>query len=579
MHVAPLKRATVGHAGHDPQTSNGGQVQLQQQQLQSGGWLGGGAGDTVGGLVCRSGKSVNGNSNGKPSLHHPQQQRRQQQQQQQQQGQSGGVGDDEDGGGGSGGLEGTDAEANDPVHLKRRVGLVSGVALIVGTMIGSGIFVSPSGLLLRTGSVGLSFLVWTSCGLLSLCGALAYAELGTMNTSSGAEYAYFMDAFGAPPAFLFSWVSTLVLKPSQMAIICLSFAQYTVEAFTVDCEPPDQVVKIVALLAIVLILLINCYSVNLATGVQNAFTAAKLMAILVVIAGGSYKLIQGNTQHLQTAFDTIDGSTINIGRLATAFYTGLWAYDGWNNLNYVTEEIKNPSKNLPRSIMIGIPLVTLCYALINVSYLAVMSPSEMIESEAVAVTFGNRILGVMAWLMPLSVAISTFGSANGTLFAAGRLCFAASRQGHLLDCLSYVHVRRFTPAPGLIFHSLVAGAMVLSGNIDSLIDFFSFTAWIFYGGAMLALLVMRRTRPNHPRPYKCPLVIPVLVLVISAYLIVAPIIDKPQIEYLYAAGFIGAGMLVYLPFVKFGYVPKFMEGVNAFLQMLLEVAPTAAAFD
>lgn len=105
-----------------------------------------------------------------------------------------------------------------------------------------------------------------------------------------------------------------------------------------------------------------------------------------------------------------------------------------------------------------------------------------------------------------------------------------------------------------------AGAMVLSGNIESLIDFFSFTAWIFYGGAMVALLVMRRTRPNHPRPYKCPLVIPVLVLVISAYLIVAPIIDKPQIEYLYAAGFICAGMLVYLPFVKFGYVPKFMGG-------------------
>lgn len=150
--------------------------------------------------------------------------------------------------------------------------------------------------------------------------------------------------------------------------------------------------------------------------------------------------------------------------------------------------------------------------------------------------------------------------------------------------------------------------MVVSGNIDSLIDFFSFTAWIFYGGAMLALLVMRRTRPNHPRPYKCPLVIPVLVLGISAYLIVAPIIDKPQIEYLYAAGFIAAGMFFYLPFVKYGYVPKFMgkklpyyfkkkkkcfsskpngiriiryfaEAVNVFLQMLLEVAPTAAAYD
>lgn len=238
----------------------------------------------------------------------------------------------------------------------------------------------------------MSFIVWTGCGLLSLCGALAYAELGTMNTSSGAEYAYFMDAFGAPPAFLFSWVSTLVLKPSQMAIICLSFAQYAVEAFAAECDPPQEVVKLVAILAIVLILLINCYSVNLATGVQNAFTAGKLIAILVIVAGGSYKLIQGNTQHLQKPFDSIEESqddavktVFNIGKLATAFYTGLWAYDGWNNLNYVTEEIKDPSKNLPRSIMIGIPLVTLCYALINLSYLAVMSAHEMIDSEAVAV--------------------------------------------------------------------------------------------------------------------------------------------------------------------------------------------------
>lgn len=159
--------------------------------------------------------------------------------------------------------------------------------------------------------------------------------------------------------------------------------------------------------------------------VQNIFTAAKLVAVLIVISGGAWKLLQGNTQHLANAFS---GPSPGFGAIATAFYTGLWAYDGWNNLNYVTEEIKNPSKNLPRSIVIGIPLVTLCYALINISYLAAMSPTEMIESEAVAVTFGNRILGVMAWLMPLSVTISTFGSANGTLFAAGRYLFQSYRQ-------------------------------------------------------------------------------------------------------------------------------------------------------
>ncbi|KDR13693.1 b(0,+)-type amino acid transporter 1 isoform X2 [Zootermopsis nevadensis] len=473
-------------------------------------------------------------------------------------------------------LEGADAIEDDAIHLKRRVGLFSGVALIVGTMIGSGIFVSPSGLLIRTGSIGLSFIIWVACGVLSLLGALAYAELGTMNTSSGAEYAYFMDAFGPMPAYLFSWVSTLVLKPSQLAIICLSFSKYAVEAFVSECEPPNSVVKMVAVLAIAVILYINCYSVNLATGVQNVFTAAKLVAILIIICGGAYKLAEGNTQHLENVFK---GTTYSLGNIATAFYTGLWAYDGWNNLNYVTEEIKNPSVNLPRSIIIGIPLVTMCYALINISYLTVMSGIELIESEAVAVTFGKRILGVMAWLMPLSVTVSTFGSANGTLFAAGRLCFAASREGHLLDILSYVHVRRFTPAPGLIFHSLIAVAMVMSGTIDSLIDFFSFTAWIFYGGSMLALIVMRRTKPNAPRPYKVPLIIPVVVLVISIYLIAAPIIENPQIEYLYAALFIVAGLIFYVPFVHYAIAPSFMDSVTVFLQLLLEVAPTQSMFD
>ncbi|XP_023245413.1 b(0,+)-type amino acid transporter 1-like [Copidosoma floridanum] len=394
MHVAPLKRGSGSPCD---------QQQQQQQQRGNQHPIGNGEQTPAANLRMRNNcwsKAELAEEGRLPaqiqqSPPPPQQQQLQQTQQQEQQPTGGpGLGNDQDGGGGCRGLAGQDPEKDDPVHLKRRVGLVSGVALIVGTMIGSGIFVSPTGLLTRTGSVGMSFVVWTGCGLLSLCGALAYAELGTMNTSSGAEYAYFMDAFGAPPAFLFSWVSTLVLKPSQMAIICLSFAQYAVEAFAAECDPPTELVKLVALLAIVLILLVNCYSVNLATGVQNAFTAGKLIAILVIVAGGSWKLLQGNTQHLRRPFDLIEElagdddpakSVFNLGRLATAFYTGLWAYDGWNNLNYVTEEIKDPSKNLPRSIMIGIPLVTLCYALINVSYLAVMSPLEMIGSEAVAV--------------------------------------------------------------------------------------------------------------------------------------------------------------------------------------------------
>ncbi|ODM90871.1 b(0,+)-type amino acid transporter 1 [Orchesella cincta] len=449
----------------------------------------------------------------------------------------------------------------DTVNLKRRVGLFSGVALIIGTQIGSGIFVSPREVLMRTGSVGMFLVVWLVCGLMSLLGALAYAELGTMNPSSGAEYAYFLDAFGPVPAFLFSWVSTLVLKPSQLAIICLTFAQYSVEAF-LSFPAPEAAVKLVCLATIALILFINCYSVDLATGVQNMFCSAKLIAIGIVCLGGLYKFASG---HSATPDFGFTGTETSLGVLALSFYSGLWAYDGWN---------------LPRSIILGIPLVTACYLFINVAYLFVMTPEQVIESEAVAVTFADIIMGnwsgapYMRFIIPLCVAISTFGAANGTLFVAGRLCFATSREGQFSDILSYITVGRYTPIPALIFHAVIAGCMVVAGNIGSLIDFFSFSAWIFYGGAMLAVIVQRFTRPDADRPYKVPIIIPWVMLIASTYLVVAPIIDKPQWEYLYATMFIVAGLIFYIPFVHYKLTIKFMVPVTIFLQKLFMVAPT-----
>nr|XP_045621968.1 b(0,+)-type amino acid transporter 1-like isoform X10 [Procambarus clarkii] len=474
-------------------------------------------------------------------------------------------------GGKCAGVEGGRPAPNDAVNLERRVGLLSGVALIVGTMIGSGIFVSPKGLLERTGSVGLSLVVWAACGGLSLLGALCYVELGCMIPSSGAEHTYFLTAFGHLPAFLFAWVSIILLKPAMLAIICLSFSKYLVEAFASDCEPPLMAIQLLGALTIVLITFINSYSVNLATRVQNVFTAAKLVAILIIVVGGMVKLGQGNTQYLATGFH---GSTKSFGDIATAFYSGLWAYDGWNNLNYVTEELKKPYTNLPRAIIIGLPLVTICYLLVNISYLAVMSQDELLASETVAVTFGNRVLGWAAFLMPLAVTLSTFGAANGTAFTSGRLCFVAAREGHMVDVLSYVHARKLTPSPALLFNASIALIMVIPSDIGSLIDFFSFTAWIFYGGAMAALIIMRYTMKDAPRPYKVPIVIPILVLIISVYLVVGPIIDSPQIEYLYASLFIVAGLIFYFPFV---YMKKSVPGMGhltTILQLILQVVPT-----
>ncbi|KAG8176832.1 hypothetical protein JTE90_001972, partial [Oedothorax gibbosus] len=274
------------------------------------------------------------------------------------------------------------------VQLKRQVGLFSAVFLIVGCMIGSGIFISPKGVLQRSGSVGASLLVWTGCGAVSLMGALCYAELGTAIPVSGAEYSYYLRVygkqgrFGPIPAFLYLWMCSLIIKPAAISIMLLTFAEYIVEPLFPSCGAPAMAKKLVALVGICFITFINSYSVKVATMMNNFFTVAKLLAITIVVLVGVYRFSLGHYEHITSGFE---GTTTSFSDLATAFYFGLWAYDGWNNLNFVTEELIKPHVNLPRAIMIGIPLVTLCYVLTNIAYLTVLSPSELLAADAVAV--------------------------------------------------------------------------------------------------------------------------------------------------------------------------------------------------
>uniref|UniRef100_A0A1W7RB56 b(0,+)-type amino acid transporter 1 n=1 Tax=Hadrurus spadix TaxID=141984 RepID=A0A1W7RB56_9SCOR len=463
------------------------------------------------------------------------------------------------------------------VEMKRQMGLVSAVALIVGGMIGSGIFISPKGVLERSGSVSVCLLVWTGCGILSLLGALCYAELGTIIPMSGGEYAYLLKTFsgmgtvGPIPAFLYIWTCVFLLKPAALAIMCLTFAEYVVEPLYPNCDPPIVVKKIISCLAIALIVFVNCYSVKLATRIQNIFTAAKLLAVTIVVIAGAVSLAQGNNEHLIPDFEH---STRSFSNIATAFYFGLWAYEGWNYINYVTEELVNPYVNLPRAIIIAIPLVTLCYALTNIAYLSVMSPAELLASEVVAVKFANRMLGPAAVIIPIFVASSAFGAGNAGCFTTGRLSFVAAREGHLVDVLSYIHVKRLTPLPALMFNGFITICMIAAGNIASLIDFFSFAAWFFYGTAVSTVIVLRWTKKDVPRPYKVPLIIPIIVVIICIYLVMAPILQNPTIEYLYASLFIFSGLIVYIPFVHFKIQLRIMKKITETLQLVLTVAPT-----
>lgn len=444
------------------------------------------------------------------------------------------------------------------IELKRELGLFSAVSIIMAVMIGSGIFVSPTTALEETGSIGCCLIVWASCGFLSLLGALAYAELSTVVPRSGAEYAYFIEAFGPLhkytgrlPAFICSWICVFLLRPAEVSIIILTFAKYSIQPFseliTGLCPDTKLLEKIVALLAICLITFINLTSVKLFVKLQNIFLFCKVGACLLVIGGGISWLMSGKTELL---VDPFKGTSTSPGNIALAFYSGLWAYDGWTSATIVTEEVKKPEVNILRSILIAVPIITVLYVSMNFAYMSVLTREEMINSDAVAIDWAKKVLPPwIAILIPIGVAISTFGCALSVQFGIARLCHVAGQEGHVPMVFSFVHVTRMTPAASVILQGLISFICILVGNIHALIDFASFLTWVFYGLAMVALLIMRKTKPDAPRPYKVPIFIPWLVLFIAIFLAVTPIVHEPSLKYFFALIFIFIGVGVYHLFV------------------------------
>uniref|UniRef100_A0A8D0D0S0 Zmp:0000001267 n=1 Tax=Sander lucioperca TaxID=283035 RepID=A0A8D0D0S0_SANLU len=224
-------------------------------------------------------------------------------------------------------------------NLKREVGIIGAVSFIAGTMIGSGIFISPQYVLSAIGSPGASFVIWTCCGILSMLGGLCYAELGTVIPESGAEYIYMLRTAGKVVAFMFVFSFIIVMRPASATGIALSIAEYVVAPFYNGCTPPQLVVKLVAAGAIIVLAIVNCLSVRLATAIQVVSMAIKLLALTVIILGGVVMLFKGHTENFENSFEE---TNVNVSSIGIAFYQCLWSYDGWNTLNCLTEELKHP---------------------------------------------------------------------------------------------------------------------------------------------------------------------------------------------------------------------------------------------
>uniref|UniRef100_A0A8C3UCK1 Solute carrier family 7 member 10 n=1 Tax=Catharus ustulatus TaxID=91951 RepID=A0A8C3UCK1_CATUS len=271
------------------------------------------------------------------------------------------------------------------VALKKEIGLVSACAIIIGNIIGSGIFISPKGVLEHAGSVGLALIVWVLGGGVAALGSLCYAELGVTIPRSGGDYSYVTEIFGGLAGFLLLWSAVLIMYPTSLAVIALTFSNYVLQPVFPNCIPPYNASRILSMLCLLLLTWVNSSSVRWATRIQDIFTAGKLLALTLIIIVGFMQIFKGNYKELTPSNAFRFWMTPSVGHLALAFLQGSFAFSGWNFLNYVTEELVDPRRNLPRAIFISIPLVTFVYTFTNIAYFTAMSPQELLSSNAVAV--------------------------------------------------------------------------------------------------------------------------------------------------------------------------------------------------
>ncbi|XP_022104479.1 b(0,+)-type amino acid transporter 1-like [Acanthaster planci] len=465
-----------------------------------------------------------------------------------------------------------DTETAGTVKLKREVGLVRGVAIIMCGMIGSGIFISPKGILQKANSVGMSIIIWFVCAAVSLMGALCYVELGTVIPKAGGTYQYILHAYGDFAGFLVSWATVVIMNPSGSALVSITFGTY-VAGYIIpgDCEPPKEAVRLIATLAVMIFVFINCVSVRHSTSVIVILTISKVTALLIIIVTGIVKLIQGNSKYLNPEVSFTESNS-EIFSYGTALYYGFWAYGGWDNLNDLSEELKNPARNLPLAISIAIPTVTVIYLLTNIAYFTVLSPTELLASSAVAVSFAEQTLGVMAWLIPLGVCISTAGNLVTSFLSNTRIAFAAGREGHMLHILSMVNAKCNTPLPAIVLQGLLSVVLIMIGDFNSIIKYHSIARWVFVTAAFAAVFVLRRKYPDVYRPFKVNSLVAILAVASSVFMVLAPVISDPTLEYLYALVLLAVGILVYIVFVR--GKRQLPYKVTLFCQKLFFVVPS-----
>jgi APA family basic amino acid/polyamine antiporter len=390
-------------------------------------------------------------------------------------------------------------------------------------MIGTGIFLKPAEMAREGRSVSVVFAAWIIGGVLSLFGALAFAELGAMIPEAGGEYAYLRRGFGPLWGFLFGWMHSIVGRPSSLASIgagLVRFLSFLVPAigapiFTMHIAVPGLTHWIapydfvftwaqpLAVFWIVGMTGVNYLGVRLGGAVQVFLTAIKITSVAIVIGVAFF----APHAAIGTAPDPVWPSALSGGVFSAflaALAAALWAYDGWEDLNLVGSEVENPARNFPRALVGGVTVVALIYFLFSAACLKVLPFAAVATSSHIASDVVEHVAGrgAAAWIT-VAMVISALGSMNSSVLSGARPTYAMARDGLFFKIADGVNAKYRTPGRALVFQCVLASLMALTGTFEELTSLFIFAGWIFYGLAVVALFRMRKTEPNLPRPYRC----------------------------------------------------------------------------
>ena len=475
-----------------------------------------------------------------------------------------------------GGLEGGNLEKH------KTLTYLNGLSLIVGLIIGSGIFSSPGLVSSHAGSPGGSLIVWSVAGVLAWTGAASYAELGGAIPLNGGAQIYLAKIFGELAGFLFTWCAVMVLKPGGSAIIAIIFGEYLVRAFIgAEVETINPWInKGAAIGSIVVVTLVNSISTKVATRISDMFMFLKFVALIAVTVLGIVVAATGLSfkDHPSEEWKSHGwflGTSMDITDWAVAIYAGLWAFDGWDNTNYVTGEFKNPTRDLPRVIHTAMPIVLLSYLLANVSYFFVLPKATIDSSNTVAVQFGSQIFGpIGSLILALIVSASCFGALNATTFTSGRLVYVAGREGYLpavfgkigvgnSEVLNLGRLRKrswltkflarvlgddgslgLTPINAMVLNGALCIGYIVVGEFEALITFSGVAGYTFYFLTVLGLIILRINQPNLERPYRTWITTPIIFCCVSLFLVSRAVIARP-FQTLIVLAFIVSGVPVY----------------------------------